>query len=77
MKLEVDVARIFGGIIREGIEKGVFRDVDLDLTAYNIIMMAHMWALKSWHFKKRLSLEKYIDLQLMNILAILRKAPSS
>jgi AcrR family transcriptional regulator len=73
MQLEVDVSRIFCEIIREGINKGTFRDVDLDLTAYNIIMMAHMWVLKSWHFKKRLSLEKYIDLQLLNILAMLRK----
>lgn len=73
MQLEVEVSRIFGDIIREGIEKGVFREVDLDLTAYNIIMLAHMWVLKSWHFKKRISLEKYIDLQLMNILAMLSK----
>ena len=73
MQLEVDVARIFGGIIEEGIQKGVFRDVDVDLTAYNIIMMSHMWILKQWHFKRRLSLEKYIDKQLVNVLSLLRK----
>jgi hypothetical protein len=73
MQLEVDVSNIFGGILEEGIKKGVFRDVDVDLTAYNIILMAHMWILKSWHFKSRLSLEKYIDLQLVNILAMLKK----
>jgi len=73
MQLELDVAGIFGGIIEEGTSKGVFRDVDVDLAAYNIIMMAHMWVLKNWHFHRRLSLEKYIDLQLLNILALVRK----
>ena len=36
--------------------------------AYNIIMAAHMWVLKRWHFKNRLTLEKYIDLQLSHLL---------
>ena len=73
MQLEEDVTRIFGEILEEGIKKGVFRDVDVDLTAYNIMMMAHMWVLKNWHFRKRLSLEKYIDLQLLSVLSLLRK----
>lgn len=72
MQLEVDVSNIFAAIIREGIEKGVFREVDVDLMAYNILVAAHMWILKGWHFKKRLSLDKYIDLQLGFILRMLR-----
>jgi len=73
MQLEVDVSTIFGDIIREGIDQGTFSEVDVDLVAYNIIMMAHMWFLKGWHFKKRLTLDKYIDLQLRAIVAILQK----
>jgi AcrR family transcriptional regulator len=73
MQLEVRVSQIFGEIIREGIQKGIFKSVDVDLMAYNIIMMAHMWILKRWHFKRRLTLDRYIDLQLTNIIAILRK----
>lgn len=73
MQLEVKVSEIFGEIIREGIQAGVFKGVDVDLMAYNIIIMAHMWILKIWHFKDRLSLDKYIDLQLSNILYLLRK----
>lgn len=73
MQLEVEVSCIFGDIIREGLRKGVFRDVDVDLMAYNIIMLAHMWVLKHWHFKNRFTLEKYIDLQLANILACIRE----
>ena len=64
MQLEVDVSNIFSKIITEGIEKGVFKEIDVDLMAYNIVMMAQMWALKRWHFKDRLSLDQYIELQL-------------
>lgn len=73
MQLEVEISNIFCEMIKEGITQGVFRKVDVDLAAYNIIIAAHMWVLKRWHFKKRLTLDKYIDLQLSNILYSLRK----
>ena len=73
MQLEVEVSEIFGKIIEEGIQKGIFKRLDVDLMAYNIIMMAHMWVLKRWHFKNRLTLDKYVDLQLVTILNALRE----
>ncbi len=73
MQLEIEVNDIFSEMIKEGITLGVFKKVDVDLAAYNIIIAAHMWILKRWHFKKRLTLDKYIDLQLSNILYSLRK----
>jgi len=72
MELEVEVSKVFGEMIQEGIDCGVFKKVDVDLAAYNIIIAAHMWILKRWHFKKRLTLDKYIDLQLSNILDTLK-----
>jgi len=73
MQLEVELSEIFSGIVSEGIQKGLFKDVDLDLMSYDIIMMAHMWILKRWHFKNRLSLDIYTDQQLAIILdALLR-----
>jgi len=73
MQLEVDVSSIFAQIINEGIEQGVFKSVDVDLMAYNIMMLAHMWALKRWHFKNRLSLDTYFKLQLEIITDALKK----
>ena len=73
MQLEVDVSNIFATIISEGIEQGVFKKVDLDLMAYNIMMLAHMWALKRWHFKNRLNLDTYFKLQLETIMDALEK----
>jgi AcrR family transcriptional regulator len=72
MQLEVQVSEIFSRIIEEGIKVGIFKAVDVDLMAYNIILMAHMWVLKRWHFKNRLTLNKYIDQQLEIIIASLR-----
>lgn len=73
MQLEVDVSNIFATIISEGIEQGVFKKVDLDLMAYNIMMLAHMWALKRWHFKNRLNLDTYFKLQLEIIMDALKE----
>ncbi|EFK08532.1 transcriptional regulator, TetR family [delta proteobacterium NaphS2] len=67
MALEVEVSEIFSAIIEEGIAQGVFKTVDVDLMAYNIIMLSQMWILKHWHFK-RLTLDKYIDSQLRTIM---------
>jgi AcrR family transcriptional regulator len=68
MALEVEVSEIFSNIINEGIAQGVFKAVDVDLMAYNILMLSQMWILKHWHFKKRLTLDKYIDNQLVTIM---------
>ena len=73
MQLEVDVGTIFGKIIGEGIERGVFKEVDVGLMSYNIMMLAHMWALKRWHFKDRLSINKFVDLQTESVMAALKK----
>jgi TetR/AcrR family transcriptional regulator, cholesterol catabolism regulator len=73
MQLEVDVNNIFARIIKEGMEYGIFKRVDSDLMAYNIIILAHMWVLKQWHFKHRLSLERYLQFQLAAIMDALKK----
>jgi TetR/AcrR family transcriptional regulator, cholesterol catabolism regulator len=73
MELEIEVIDVFSQMIDEGITQGVFRKVDVDLAAYNVMIAAHMWILKRWHFKNRLTLDKYIDLQVSNILWSLRK----
>ena len=70
MQLEVVVSEIFSEIIKEGIHKGLFRKTDVDLMAFNIMMMAHMWVLKRWRFRKRLTLEAFVERQLGLILDV-------
>ena len=72
MQLEVEVSDIFSEMINECITYGIFKPVDVDLMAYNILIAAHMWVLKHWHFKHRLTMEKYTELQLEMILNSLR-----
>lgn len=60
---ETEAVSVFEKILEEGIAKEVFRKVDTNLTAYNIIMSAHAWALKSWHLKKKYDLPAYIKAQ--------------
>lgn len=52
MQLEMESVSVFRQIIDEGMAEGSFRTVDAGLLAYDIVMMGHMWSLKSWHFKK-------------------------
>ncbi len=73
MKMEVELSNIFGEIIRDGIKRGIFKEMDVDLMAYNIVILAHMWTLKRWHFRKRLSIDDYIDQQSKFIINALRK----
>jgi AcrR family transcriptional regulator len=75
MQLEVIVSEIFGEIIREGIRKGLFRKTDVDILAFNIMMMAHMWVLKRWHFRGRLTLAEFVERQLGFILDLLCSEP--
>jgi len=72
MQLEVELSEILGEIIEDGVQRGLFARVDTNLMAYNIIMIAHMWVLKGWHFKRRLTLGQYIELQVSTILQALR-----
>ncbi len=73
MEMEVELSRIFGNIIEDGIKKGIFRDMDVDVASYNIIMLAHMWSLKRWHLRKRLSIDDYVDMQMKFIMNALKK----
>ncbi len=41
-------------------EHGIIRRVNADALTYQIVLTAHGWALKSWYFKSRLTLEAYI-----------------
>lgn len=41
-------------------DQGLILDVDVSVFGYDLLMMAHTWALKSWYFKERTTLEDYI-----------------
>jgi AcrR family transcriptional regulator len=58
---ELETNALIGACIKDCVDLGLFRDVDIDLATYQLVMYAHAWALKHWHFVKRIDLEVYIS----------------
>ncbi len=60
IEMELHTEGLFAGIIKDGINKGFFRDVDPNLTAALLKAMLQDWYLKPWKYQKRsVSVEDY------------------
>lgn len=58
---EIETNQLIASAISACINAGYVRKIDLDVATYQIVMVAHAWALKSWYFKTRMSVDEYID----------------
>lgn len=67
-ELEIASAAPLRATIEAGIARGVFRAVDVDLTVFDIMLLAHGWALKHWHFGPIYTVDEYISLQVRHVL---------
>lgn len=67
-KLEVDTAEPLRDVLRDGVAAGVLVDTDTELLAYDMLLMAHAWALKHWYFERAFDLETYVRRQAAVIL---------
>jgi AcrR family transcriptional regulator len=76
-ELEIASAAPLRAAIAAGVAQGVFRDVDVDLTVFDIMLLGHGWALKHWHFGPIYSVEEYIGLQTRHVLDSLVARPNS
>ena len=61
MNAERDTNELVEGYIRACIDEGLFRPVDVQIAAYQLVMYAHSWALKHWQFKTRFDLNSYVE----------------
>ena len=66
--LEIASAAPLRAVIEDGIAQGIFRAVDVDLIVFDIMLLAHGWALKHWHFGTIYSIDQYIALQTRHVL---------
>lgn len=64
MELEIATAAPLREAIEDGIAAGIMVDVDVDLMVYDLVVLAHAWALKYWYLGRRYDLDTYIALQL-------------
>lgn len=63
MQLEVETSEPLRDVLRTGREQGVFDVPDVELASYNLLLLAHAWALKHWYFERTLSFEGYVARQ--------------
>lgn len=65
MELERETTEILAECLREAVDAKILNeDVDPSLVAYDLVMLAHMWALKHWYLAERFSADDYVDAQL-------------
>lgn len=63
-ELEVETSAPMRDAITAAIDEGLMSSVDVDLAVFDLMMLAHGWALKHWHFAPDYGLDAYIAAQL-------------
>lgn len=58
---EAETNALLARCVEDCIAAGLFERVDVEMLVYQIVMFAHAWALKAWHFGDRMSVEQYVD----------------
>jgi hypothetical protein len=76
-ELEIASAAPLRAAIEAGIADDVFRDVDVNLIVFDIMLIAHGWALQRWHFGPLYTVEEYIRLQTRHVLDALVDGPGA
>lgn len=69
--LEIATAAPLRTAIETGVADGTFNAVDVDIVVFDIMLVAHGWALKHWHFGPIYTVEDYIRLQIRYVLTSL------
>jgi hypothetical protein len=58
--MEFETNRLVAACVRNCIDDGYFRAQNVDLIAYQVVMVAHGWALKRWVLGQAMTLEEYV-----------------
>jgi AcrR family transcriptional regulator len=74
---ELQERAFFASVIRRGVEQGEFRPVAPDFLAHDLIMLAHMWALKGWALRSSVSFEEYAEHQINLLFTQLLPLPAA
>jgi AcrR family transcriptional regulator len=59
-QLEVATSQPLREVIEQGRESGRLVVADTDLFAYDLLLLAHGWALKHWYFERTLGFDDYV-----------------
>ena len=58
---EIETNALVAGCLRDCIDKGLFRPVNVDVVTYQLVTFAHAWALKHWRLKELCTLDEYVS----------------
>ncbi len=62
-EMEISTVLPLKQTVLEAIEAGRLVRVDAELFAYNLLLLAHAWALKRWYFERSFDFETYVRKQ--------------
>jgi AcrR family transcriptional regulator len=65
---EIETNALIETQVRDCIKAGLLENVDAELLTYQIVMFAHAWALKAWHFRGQMTVDQYVDRNLALLL---------
>jgi AcrR family transcriptional regulator len=57
---ELETNQLIADAIAECIKSRLVRKINIDVLTYQIVLIAHGWALKGWYLRSRLSIDQYI-----------------
>ncbi len=60
-RMELETNSLVADCVRTCIETGYFRSINVSLMAYQVVMVAHGWALKRWVLGQNMTLDEYIS----------------
>lgn len=60
-RMESETNALLAAHVDACIAAGVIAPVDVEVLTYQIVMFAHAWALKAWHFRGRMTVARYAD----------------
>lgn len=58
--LEVECTRPLAEAVRTGMADGIIVTSDPELAVYDMVLLAHAWALKHWYFRQWLDFDRYV-----------------
>ncbi len=68
-QLEVATAAPLRAALADGVDRGLMRALDPDLVVYDLMLLAHGWALKDWHFAPIYTVEAFVRAQIALMLS--------
>ncbi len=60
-QLEIETNEFLADRLRDCISAGLFREIDVNLVTYQLVLYAHAWALKHWRLSQLTDIDSYIE----------------